>query len=306
MSRDVDGQQRLWLSLGYGGKNADPTTWRYWKEPKGSRQWVISAPNSLAQFAQRDKTVFYGGKAIFTADTQWSATWRSLAYFYEKVVPTLPEPPMDTKSAAQSISRVVVKQLVARGATNSYRFASRAKPDSTCSAKTLVANGEANATYHEKIWIGSTYSKLRILVLGESWYGDFLGDLVTDEGYIRAYLKGSVVDAMYSRIANACELDRKEFWNSIMFTNFVQRVGATRDHRPTAEHYKGACERLARILKEHTPRGVWILGVGQGEYSAPVVDRAGIAYEVSAHPTSYGLKNATLGASWKALLAKSQ
>ena len=161
-------------------------------------------------------------------------------------------------------------------------------------------------SYPESVWIGPAYSKLRILVLGESWYGDFPDDLITDDGYIRAYLGGRVTDAMYTRIANACGLKPSEFWNGIMFTNFVQRLGATRDSRPTIEHYREACIRLARILEEHRPRGAWILGLGQGEHSAPVVARAGIACEVSAHPTSYGLKNATLGASWKVLLAKTQ
>ena len=85
----------------------------------------------------------------------------------------------------------------------------------------MGVNGKVDVTYPERIWIGPTYSKLGIFVLGESWYGDFSGDLVTDDGYIRAYLEGSVTDAMYTRIANACELERKEFWNGIMFTNFV-------------------------------------------------------------------------------------
>ena len=161
-------------------------------------------------------------------------------------------------------------------------------------------------SHAEKVWIGAGYSELRILVLGESWYGDFPDDLVTDDGYIRAYLDGRVTDAMYTRIANACKMSRSDFWNGVMFTNFVQRVGATRESRPSSEHYKDARVRLSRLLEEHTPRGVWILGLGQSEYSAPVVERAGIAYQVSAHPTSYGLKNATLGASWLALLAKSQ
>lgn len=160
-------------------------------------------------------------------------------------------------------------------------------------------------TYPERIWIGPHYSNRRIFVLGESWYGDFPGDLATDDGYIRAYLKGRT-DAMYTRMANACEMAKEEFWESILFTNFVQRVGATRTARPTTQHYRNACERLARILMEHKPCGVWILGLGQGTHSAPVVARAGIPYEVSAHPTSYGLKNSTLGASWKTLLVKAK
>ena len=156
----------------------------------------------------------------------------------------------------------------------------------------------------EKIWIGSNYQTRRIFVLGESWYGDFSNELVTDDGYIRAYLDGRVKDAMYTRIANACQLQKAEYWQSVMFTNFVQRVGGTRKSRPTADHYVAACSRLADILEQHKPSGVWILGIGQGEYSSPVVRRAGIPNEVSAHPTSYGLKNSTLGSSWNALVEK--
>lgn len=89
MSKDKDAEQRLWLSLGYGGKRADPRTWRYWKKPGGAKQWVIAAPNDLAEFEQHDKTVFYQGKQILEAATQWSATWRTLAYFYEHVIPPL-------------------------------------------------------------------------------------------------------------------------------------------------------------------------------------------------------------------------
>jgi hypothetical protein len=41
--------------------------------------------------------VYYKGEPIHTAETQWSATWRALAYFYDKVIPTLPKQPMGEK-----------------------------------------------------------------------------------------------------------------------------------------------------------------------------------------------------------------
>jgi hypothetical protein len=161
-------------------------------------------------------------------------------------------------------------------------------------------------TYPEKIWEGSAFVQHRIFVLGESWYGDYSDELVTDDGYIRAYLAGRVVDALYTRIANACQLSRQDFWDGVMFTNFVQRVGATRDLRPTRQHFDAAGARLAGLLDDHQPRGVWILGVGQAEYSAPIVERAGIPFEVTAHPTNYGVENATLYASWNSLLEKAR
>jgi hypothetical protein len=170
----------------------------------------------------------------------------------------------------------------------------------------LGVKGEFAVTYVERIWIGPAYSSRRIFVLGESWYGDFQDDLATDDGYIRAYLNDRVTDALYTRIANACEMEKQAFWEGIMFTNFVQRVGATRDRRPSAEQYRDAGVRLARLLKEHAPRGVWILGREQARHSEPVVQAAGIPVEVTAHPTSFGVKHATLRASWNALLEKAQ
>ena len=161
-------------------------------------------------------------------------------------------------------------------------------------------------THAERIWVGPAFSKQQIFVLGESWYGNYPDELATDDGYIHAYLENRVSDRMYTRMANACGMTPKQFWESIMFTNFVQRVGATRDHRPSPEHYKSARERLARLLNVYAPRGVWILGIEQSAYSALVVEAAGIPFEITAHPTSYGLKNATLGASWNALMKKTQ
>ena len=97
MSRDADAQQRLWLSFGYGGKRKPQPTWRYWEQSKGSGRWVISAPNEVAEFEQHGRTVFYRGEKILTASTQWAATWAALAYFYEKVVPSLQPPPLSER-----------------------------------------------------------------------------------------------------------------------------------------------------------------------------------------------------------------
>ena len=46
-------------------------------------------------------------------------------------------------------------------------------------------------TYAERIWTGATFPDVGILVLGESWYGDYDGDLVTDAGYIAAYFSST-------------------------------------------------------------------------------------------------------------------
>ena len=157
-------------------------------------------------------------------------------------------------------------------------------------------------SYPERIWVGQGYESLRVLVLGESWYGDYEGDLVTDAGYIAAYLSNKQTDRMYTKIANATGLGKMKFWESVAFTNFVQRVGATVDCRPTSQQYINSQDRLRRLLSELAPEGVWILGTEQGAYSEPVVRGAGIACAVSPHPTRREVTSAWLGEGWRNLI----
>lgn len=163
---------------------------------------------------------------------------------------------------------------------------------------------QTTGEYPIEEWVGPDFAGLGIFVLCESWYGDFSKELVTDDGYIRAYLANRVTDALYTRIAHGAGMTKATFWPKVMFTNYVQRVGPTRDYKPTTAHYKAAEERLHRLLREHLPKGVWIVGKGQSEYSEPIVRSVGIPVEVVNHPASYGVKTATLRESWEKLLAK--
>jgi hypothetical protein len=87
-SRDADVNQRLWKALGYGGKTGDPRNWRYWPMA-GSGPWTIMAPCEAAEYRQEGKKVYYQGKLLFEAATQWEATRRAIAHFYTDVWPTL-------------------------------------------------------------------------------------------------------------------------------------------------------------------------------------------------------------------------
>jgi hypothetical protein len=162
-----------------------------------------------------------------------------------------------------------------------------------------------SAVLSDQVWIGPRYSETGIFVLGESWYGEYAENLVTDQGWISAYLRGEKVDRMYTRMANACGMTPRQFWEGILFTNFVLRVGDVRADRPTRQMYIAAGQRLKDILAQHRPRAVWILGIGQSEFSRPILEAAGMPHEIVAHPTSYGLSNATLGASWRKVVEKS-
>jgi hypothetical protein len=171
-------------------------------------------------------------------------------------------------------------------------------------ASRIIREFSSEDDYPENVWIGPEFDTTGVLVLGESWYGDFPDHLATDDGYISAYLAGEVTDPLYTRIANATGLRKPRFWRSVMFTNFVQRIGPTRGHRPTEAQYKRAAPRLAHLLELHKPRGVWIIGKEQAAYTEPVVLDAGIPVAVSPHPTSYGVKHEVLRAAWDALLHK--
>lgn len=154
----------------------------------------------------------------------------------------------------------------------------------------------------DRPWMGINYESKRILVLGESWYGDWGSEHNSDHGYVTAYLTNKISDRMYTKMANACGLARDTYWHSIAFTNFVIWAGHSRTDRPTSDMYKSAIERLDRLLQEHKPQGVWILGKEQSQYSEPVIRNAGVKCEVALHPTSYGVSNQVLGESWKRLI----
>lgn len=170
----------------------------------------------------------------------------------------------------------------------------------------VTANFEHSmpAGFKDEPWIGDRFAETGVLVLGESWYGDWGAEHNSDKGYVQAYLDGLLADAMYTRMANACGQSREMFWHQVMFTNFVIWAGALRTHRPTTHMYLDAYVRLERLIEQYRPKGVWLLGKGQAEFSSHVLMRMGIPFEVTPHPTSYGVKNEVLKESWMALQGK--
>jgi uncharacterized protein YbcV (DUF1398 family) len=157
----------------------------------------------------------------------------------------------------------------------------------------------------ERIWVGPRYHDQRIFILGESWFGDFEGDLATDDGYITAYLSGKQSDRLYTTLSEACGPDRHTFWEQVMFTNYIQRIGPTRAHRPIKSQYLEARDRLRNILVRMQPHGVWVIGKEQGKYSAPVVREFGIPVVIVNHPSSHRgekqILHEGLRASWQEL-----
>ena len=111
-------------------------------------------------------------------------------------------------------------------------------------------------TVNMDIWKGSGFdrSPSRILILGESTYGD---DPPLDV-YVRRWVAGKQPDHLFSRLFRVCcgqlggsaTLEaRGRFWDSVAFVNFVPAsVGAKRSDRPTANHYKQGKAMLPKVL----------------------------------------------------------
>ena len=162
------------------------------------------------------------------------------------------------------------------------------------------------------IWIGRSFGNTGILILGESTYGE--DDDLT--AYIEKWINRMLPerDHTFSRIFKACTglgtgtasvTDRKKFWDNVAYCNFVPgTVGLTNKDKATGRHFKDAAFELRDVIRQLKPKGVWILGKGQAEYSKPVLVGLGIANQVAPHPTGYGVPTEKLKESWNHLLAK--
>lgn len=158
--------------------------------------------------------------------------------------------------------------------------------------------------FNDQPWIGRDFETTGILVLGESWYGDWGAEYNSDASYIQAYLDGKLSDRMYTKIANACQSSKESFWQSVMFTNLVIWAGASSKDRPTTHMYLDGYFRLRRLLEKYKPRGVWLLGKEQAQFSSHLLISEEIPFSTSVHPTAVGVTTEHLSQSWQELLTK--
>jgi hypothetical protein len=90
MAKSYDKNDLVWRRLGFRNCREPNDTWNWSKSLTEKRVFKILAPHGLAEFEQRHCTVYYQGKKIIEAHTQWEATWATVGYFYSKIVSTLP------------------------------------------------------------------------------------------------------------------------------------------------------------------------------------------------------------------------
>lgn len=114
-------------------------------------------------------------------------------------------------------------------------------------------------------WVGKDYGKesrfgmpARLLILGESHYGDTRRDLT--EKVIRDYIEGTgypfftkIIRTILGPEVDAYER-REQFFDAIAFYNYVQSsVGDTHDTPPTDEMWKDAVDPFLRCLDDLRP-----------------------------------------------------
>ena len=128
-------------------------------------------------------------------------------------------------------------------------------------------------------WVGARYGEThapplgsaRILVLGESHYGDescqresFTRDVVSEWVFHRRDRFFTKVAKLTLGLSTADWLSQDashEFWNSVLFYNYVQQiVGPGPKYRPTPEMWGSAESSLESVLRQYTPNCIVVLG----------------------------------------------
>lgn len=153
-------------------------------------------------------------------------------------------------------------------------------------------------------WIGASYQtgsthNCRILILGESHYGDPAAERLNFTNYIieryaiterRRFF--SVVQRLVSldtgrgRYSVAC---KRAFWNSVAFCNYVQAiVGLKARNRPTPAMWNTGAKVLLQVIEEVQPEVIVVLGKELRKH-IPALP-AGIEVAYIKHPSGRGMK----------------
>jgi len=125
-------------------------------------------------------------------------------------------------------------------------------------------------------WVGNRYESSpfgkKILILGESHYGwkgsgniDEQPDVT--ERVVSEQLAGNYIKRFWTNIATAflnrkpTLADKREFWNSVAFYNYVQcSVGDRARIRPTSDKWQSGESAFFEVLESLTPKLIVVLG----------------------------------------------
>jgi hypothetical protein len=120
-------------------------------------------------------------------------------------------------------------------------------------------------------WIGKTYSKQKqkVLILGESiWYRDNISLKLQACTFIKNVMDGwdvpffnHVQEAVSEKEYDKENLsERKKFWNSVSFYEYVQSVLEDANTRPSKNDWESAKEPFKDVLKKLQPDIILVFG----------------------------------------------
>ena len=159
---------------------------------------------------------------------------------------------------------------------------------------------------HDTPYVPNSWSR-GVFILGESAYhgGTHQYEDILASRWVPRYLTGQERDDTYTKVANAVGPSRAGFWNAHAFANLViLPQGSGVKQRPTSRQYEDALPWLRATICELSPRGVWIWGVEQSRYSAPIIAALGVPHEIVTHPACpRGVTHQYLAGSWAHLMA---
>jgi len=117
-------------------------------------------------------------------------------------------------------------------------------------------------------WKGSEYehSRPRLLILGESHYGDISSDPDATRSLTAEYVDNKWSHRFWTNIMQVVagapkhEIDRSEFWNSVALYNYVQgSAGPTAGQAPPKELWASSEQAFFSVLERLQPERVLVL-----------------------------------------------
>jgi|SRR5579885_2739419 len=145
-------------------------------------------------------------------------------------------------------------------------------------------------------WVGKNYgtASRRLLILGESHYGDDDESQDFTRRLTKEIVRGHTTGRFWTQIAQTLtgksrwDIDRKEFWNSVSFYNYVQEiVGGAARIAPTAEMFHRSESAFFEVLDQLKP--THLIATGRRLwYQMPRLVDENLKFYVAGQPYQYG------------------
>jgi hypothetical protein len=143
----------------------------------------------------------------------------------------------------------------------------------------MAATYSSNVRYHP--WVGKQYEqqKTRWLILGESAYDLLENEQRANEYMIRAHngdgqdgwcvTQYAICTAVEKLMTGLPQLDgdeKRKFWDSVVFYNFVRDSMADAKVRPTSKQFIESRPAFSEVISRHRPDAVLVLGLELWRY----------------------------------------